>query len=177
MSNSQIAASLLKRQRCLTWEGSLAGLKRGWACIKRTNTWEPWLQMLCAAQEGAGGLLDGASHEQGATEKQPFLFFNPLLPAMHPGTAHPSPLPCPPPHLTGFRLDRTPHTGTSQCLNKSQFKARLKLSEVSSISSHALKNQESLRSCSEALPTDAVRSVAQLLSIYKENVLKYPLVH
>lgn len=126
---------------------------------------------------GCRWALGWGQQEQGATEKQPFLFFNPLLPAMHPGTAHPSPLPCPPPHLTGFRLDRTPHTGTSQCLNKSQFKARLKLSEVSSISSHALKNQESLRSCSEALPTDAVRSVAQLLSIYKENVLKYPLVH
>lgn len=113
----------------------------------------------------------------GCYRKTTFPVFQSPPPTLVPGTAHPSPLPCPPPHLTGFRLDRTLHTGTSQCLNKSQLKPRLKLSKVSSISSHALKNQESLRSCSEALPTDAVRSVAQLLSIYKENVLKYPLTH
>lgn len=53
--------------------------------MERTNTWKPWLQMLCEAQEDADGLSDGASQEQGATEKQLFLFFSPLFPAMHPG--------------------------------------------------------------------------------------------
>lgn len=119
--------------------------KRGWAHMERTNTWQSWLQILCATQQGAGGLLDGASQEQGAMEKQLFLVFNPLFPAMHPSPWHCtfSPLPCPPPHLTGFSLDRVSHTSTSQCLGKSELKPRLRLSKASSNSSHALKNQES----------------------------------
>lgn len=87
--------------------------KRCWACMERTNTQQSWLQILCAAQQDADGLLDGASQEQGAMEKQPFLVFNPLFTAMHPSPLHILPFASSTTSFNGFSLDRVPHTGTS----------------------------------------------------------------
>lgn len=142
MSNSQTTASLLKRQRCSAWEGSLASPKGvGHAWRGQTPSSRGCKSCVQHSRMQMGSWMGPARSRVPWKNSLSWI----SIPSSQPCTpvhCTSSPLPRPPLHLmvlawTGY------HTLAHHCLNNSELKPSLKLTKASSISSHALKNQKS----------------------------------